>query len=127
MTLSFWASFLRVYSLVTIEAVALAGVAAMFWFFRPAIRLPLRNLSANRQVLLTFVLALAAHAAVYPIVGTQAPGVHDEFSYLLMADTMASGRLVNPTHPLSIFFETFTLINCPATHQCIRLHKALCS
>jgi hypothetical protein len=48
---------------------------------------------------------------IYPI---PYPQIHDEFSYLLAADTYAHGRLANSTHPMWIYFDTFHVNQQPA-------------
>jgi len=71
---------------------------------------------AGRQrisVLVVGLAALAARAAVLPILPAPQPYVTDEFSQLLLADTLLHGRLANPTHPMWIHFETLQVIMHP--------------
>jgi hypothetical protein len=59
--------------------------------------------------LLPIVLRLAL-APQYPV---PSPGVSDDFSYLLLADTIRHLRFANPPHPYGPFFETFFVLQQP--------------
>ena len=64
-----------------------------------------------------FLLVFVGRLAALPVWRVPPPRIQDEFSQLLSADTLASGRLTNPTHPMAFYFETFFVNQRPTYHS----------
>ena len=59
------------------------------------------------------LLPIALRLALLPHHPAPTPDIYDEFSHLLVADTLLHFRLANPPHVLPQFFETFFVLQQP--------------
>lgn len=80
----------------------------------------LRTLQYSREMLRESLRYAGVPAAVFVAcvlvaasLHEPAPRIHDEFSYMLLSDTFAHGRMSNPAPSLPEFFESFHVLTRP--------------
>jgi hypothetical protein len=83
--------------------------------WRPWIQPYARKLATRTGwcMLLLAVLPVVLRLALLPQHPIPSPDIYDEFSHLLVADTLRHFRLANPRHLLPQFFETFFVLPEP--------------
>jgi hypothetical protein len=96
-----------------LEAIALLAIALGFllprfgtrWYRTVESRLGAIARHPGKAILIAGALPMAIRVLLLPLFPIPKPYVHDEFSYLLMADTFAHGRVSNPVPPEWKHFE----------------------
>jgi len=97
--------------LLLLTAIFLLG--AFVW--RPAVQRVFHLLAERKRacLLVFFIAPILLRLLLLPNHPVPVPDIYDEFSHLLLADTLLHGRLANPPHPLHQFFETFFVLQQP--------------
>ncbi len=94
---------------------AVAALFVVLLFAAPLASHYLRELSKRPRLCLAFVfcLPIALRLVLLPQSSVPIPSGADDFSFLLLGDTLAHFRLANAAHPLYSFFEAVFILQQP--------------
>lgn len=106
------------YGVKTVLLIILAIVCFILPFHQKQLRKVetiFRSIAIRKKlvILLIAIFTFAGNIAMAKLFYWPIPSIHDEFSYLLTADTFAHGRLTNPIHPMWEHFESFHIMPSP--------------
>ena len=103
-------------SIDAIELLLAVLLAAIPFLWQPRLAALVTRVAGNTRFCIIGLAALPlllrfALLAAHPV---PLPANYDEFSHLLVADTLLHARLANPAHPMARFFETFFVLQDPS-------------
>jgi len=111
-----------------LELLLTITLAASLIAFRSPLRRQVTRFAARTGWCMAALAILTAvlRLVLLPNHPVPAPAIYDEFSHLLVADTLRHFRFANPAHVLPQFFETFFVLQQPTYSSIYPIGQGLC-